>query len=126
VPTFAVSVAEQAGAVDTVAVAASVFGAQFAETVRTSDIVTTQATMFASVTASVMVYDVVVGAYLWNPIPSDQPADWGNINTTNSGSWNAIDTNTGAGWQNISTTNSGSWVTIDTTAAPGWTNVDTI
>ena len=126
VQVFAVSLSEQAGASDTVLVAASVFNAQFVESVNVADVITTQATMFASVSDSILIYDAVVGAYLWNPIPTDQPGNWANINTTNSGSWNAIDTNTGAGWQNISTTNSGSWVTIDTTAAPGWTNVDTI
>ena len=99
---FASLVAELTIAQDSVSVAASIFGASINETAFGLDNYDPAGSTYnAPVQVSVTIFDDVVGAYLWNPIPDDQDPNWGPVNTAQTTAWGVIDTAEASDWQVI-------------------------
>lgn len=121
VAAFTGQIEELSTAQDTTAVAASVFGASIAEVAFGLDNFNPAGSIYnVSVQFGVTVFDEVIGAYLWNPIPDDQNPNWGPVNNTQTVTWAAIDDSQTPNWQNVANAQGSGWTPVNTDDDPNW------
>jgi hypothetical protein len=99
---FAARTAESANITDEVSPPGSIYNPVVLAVAQLLDQVSPAGSIYnAPVQVSVIIFDDVVGAYLWNPIPDNQDPNWGPVNNAQAVSWDVIDTAESPDWQVI-------------------------
>jgi len=70
-----------------------------------ADVLTNTAVFSAAFSDTVTGADVIIGAFLWNPIDDAQNPNWSGITANNDANWQEITGEASTNWQKIDTVN---------------------
>ena len=103
----------------------SLIGVSFTDTVNVADSITYAVPSFyiCNIFEGINLQDIIIGAYLWNPVDDSQTTSWQNVDDNQSNFWFNVDDSQTLTWQNINDSQTNTWSDVDDAQLPTWTDV---